>query len=173
MGFVPSSSEPPADKLENHDLLREVVRARSRSAERQRDADIPLRSSSRLHQSKDGDRSGRSAHGSVVDTRAVKSGVDSASWTSSEARLAESKRMRESSGRAKGSSATSAVGSKVDRPNPTGGACVSNLLKTNFLSSSSPCAELVNHVHQAGELGTLSSLSLEKQREATLHLLPS
>ncbi|CAL9019379.1 unnamed protein product, partial [Prunus brigantina] len=33
--------EPPTDKLENHDLLREAARARSSYVERQRDADIP------------------------------------------------------------------------------------------------------------------------------------
>ncbi|CAL9010517.1 unnamed protein product, partial [Prunus brigantina] len=40
---------PHADKLENHDLLREATCARSSSAEHQRDANIPPQSSSRLH----------------------------------------------------------------------------------------------------------------------------
>ncbi|CAL8168128.1 unnamed protein product [Prunus armeniaca] len=40
-----------------------------------------------------------------------------------------------------------------------------------FLSSPSSCAELVDQVRQAGDLGAFSSLSLEKQREATLHML--
>ena len=48
---------------------------------------------------------------------------------------------------------------------------MSDLLKTNFLSSPFACAEQVDQVRQAGDLGTFSSLSLEKQREATLHLL--
>ena len=47
--------EPPTDTLENYDMFREAARARPSSAERQRDADIPPRSSSRLHRSKDGD----------------------------------------------------------------------------------------------------------------------
>ncbi|CAL9007608.1 unnamed protein product [Prunus brigantina] len=52
--------EPPLNKLENYDLLRETALTRSSSAERQRDADIPLRSSIHLHQPKDGNRSRRS-----------------------------------------------------------------------------------------------------------------
>ncbi|CAL2238622.1 unnamed protein product [Prunus armeniaca] len=50
--------KPPAHKFENHDMLREAARTRPSSAERQGDVDIPPRSSSRLHRSKDGDRSG-------------------------------------------------------------------------------------------------------------------
>ncbi|CAL2237718.1 unnamed protein product [Prunus armeniaca] len=79
VGVVPASSA----KLGDHDLLREVVRARSSSpVERQRDADVPPRSSGRLHQSKSGGRCGRSAHLSnrhdpIVESRAVKRGVDS------------------------------------------------------------------------------------------------
>ncbi|BBG93957.1 Protein kinase family protein with leucine-rich repeat domain, partial [Prunus dulcis] len=77
-------SEPHADTLENHDMLREAARVRPSSAECQRDADIPPRSSSRLYRSKDGDRSGRSGH-------------DPALLTHLEMRLAEAKKMRESS----------------------------------------------------------------------------
>ena len=58
--------EPPADVLGNHDMLREVAHTRLSSAERQRDVDIPPRSSSRLHRSKDGDRSRRSAYNPTV-----------------------------------------------------------------------------------------------------------
>lgn len=45
-----------ADKLEGHDLLLEIIRAWSSSpVERQKGADVPLQSSGRVHQSKDGD----------------------------------------------------------------------------------------------------------------------
>ncbi|BBH05574.1 hypothetical protein Prudu_017010, partial [Prunus dulcis] len=79
--------------------------------ERQRDVDISLRSPSRLHQS--GNRSGKSVHDSIVEPRAIKRGVDSASLTPLEVRLAEAKKMRESSARAKGSSSASAVDPKL------------------------------------------------------------
>ncbi|CAL9024579.1 unnamed protein product [Prunus brigantina] len=167
-GILP---EPPADMLENHDVLRETVRAQPSSAERQRNVDIPPRSSSRLHRSKDGDRSGKSAHDSVVEPLAVKHGVDSVSLTPLEMKLAEAKKLRESSARAKGSSSATTVAPKADKSSPRGDACVSDLLKTNFLSSPSSCVELVDHIRQAGDLGTFSSLSLEKQREATFHLI--
>ncbi|CAL2270491.1 unnamed protein product [Prunus armeniaca] len=163
--------EPPADTLENHDMLRETARARPSSIERQRDVDIPPQSSSRLHRSKDGDRSGRSAYDPAIELWVVKRGVDSVSLTPLEMKLAEAKKMRESSARAKGSSSETAVGPKVDKSSPAGDACVSDLLKTNFLSNPSSCAELVDHIRQAGDLGTFSSLSLEKRREATFHLI--
>ncbi|CAL8151499.1 unnamed protein product [Prunus armeniaca] len=163
--------EPPADTLENHDMLHETARVRPSSAERQRDVDIPPRSSSRLHRSKDEDRSGRSAYDPAVEPWAVKRGVDSVSLTPLEMKLAEAKKMRESSARAKGSSSATAVGPKVDKSNSAGDACVSDLLKTNFLLNPSSCAELVDHIRQAGDLDTFSSLSLEKQREATFHLI--
>ncbi|CAL9005925.1 unnamed protein product [Prunus brigantina] len=130
--------EPPADVFENHDMLYEVAHTRPSSTERQRDVDIPPRSSSRLHRSKDGDRSGRSAHNPAVESRAVKRGVDLVSLTPLEMRLAEAKKMRESSARAKGSSSASAADPKVDKSNPAGDAIVSDLLKMNFMSS--PCA---------------------------------
>ncbi|CAL2266593.1 unnamed protein product [Prunus armeniaca] len=60
---------------------------------------------------------------------------------------------------------------KADKSSPAGDASVSVLVKMHFLSSSSACAELVDQIRQAGDLGTFSSLSLEKQREATLRLL--
>ncbi|CAL8163990.1 unnamed protein product [Prunus armeniaca] len=163
--------EPLADTLENHDVLPEAARARPRSAERQRDADIPPRNSSHLHRSKDGDRSGKSAHDPAVESWAVKCGVDSVSLNPLEMRLAKAKRMRESSARAKGSSPASAVDPKANKSSLAGDACVSDLLKTNFLSNPSSCAELVYHIRQAGDLGTFSSLSLEKQRETTFHLI--
>ncbi|XP_034227602.1 uncharacterized protein LOC117636985 [Prunus dulcis] len=154
-GVLPES---PADMPETHDMFREATRARLSSAERQRDADIPPRSSSRLHRSKDEGRNRKSAH-------------DPESLTPLEMKLAEAKKMRESSARAKGSSSTSAVGPKVNKPSSVGDACVSDLLKTNFLSNPSSCAELVDHIRQAGDLGTFSCLSLEKQREASFHLI--
>ncbi|CAL9001081.1 unnamed protein product [Prunus brigantina] len=51
------------ERWKDRGLLREVVRARSSSpVERQRDADVPLRSLGHLHQPKSGGRFGRSAH---------------------------------------------------------------------------------------------------------------
>ncbi|CAL2239112.1 unnamed protein product [Prunus armeniaca] len=142
--------KPLADELGDHDLLREV--------------------------SKSGGRCGRSTHSSnrhdpTVESRAVKCGVDSTLQIPLEVRLAEARKARESSARTKGPSATSAVDPKVDKSSPAGDAGVSSLLKTQFLSSPSSCAELVDQIRQAGDLGAFSSLSLEKQREATLHLL--
>ncbi|CAL9011792.1 unnamed protein product [Prunus brigantina] len=98
----------------------------------------------------------------LVESRAVKCGVDSASLTSLEVRMTAAKETRESSPWAKGSSATLATDPKVDKSSPTGDEIVSDLLKTNFLSSSSACFKLVDHIHQAGDLETVSSLSLEK-----------
>lgn len=43
---------------------------------------------------------------------------------------------------------------------------MSDLLKTNFLSSPSACAKLADHIHQASDIGTFSSLSSKKQKEA-------
>ncbi|CAL2227741.1 unnamed protein product [Prunus armeniaca] len=149
-------------KIGGHDLLREVVREPSSSpVERQRDADFPLQSSGHLYQSKSGGRCGRSAHSTnhhdpTVESRVVKHGVDSSPQILLEA---------------KGSSATSGVDPKVDQSSSAGDAGVSDLLKMHFLSSPSSCAELVDQIRQAGDPGTFSSLSLEKQREATLHLL--
>ncbi|XP_021829929.1 uncharacterized protein LOC110770152 [Prunus avium] len=169
--------KPLADECGDRDLLREIVRARSSSpVKRQRDADVHIRSSGRLSQSKSGGRSGRSAHppnhhDPAVESRAVKRGVDSSPPIPLEVRLAEAKKAKESSARAKGSSATSAADPQVDKSSPAGDAGVSDLLKTHFLSSPSACAGLFDQIRQAGDLGTFSSLSLEKQREATLHLL--
>ncbi|CAL8169024.1 unnamed protein product [Prunus armeniaca] len=151
--------KPLADELGDHDLLREVVCARSSSpVERQRDADVPPRSSGRLHQSKSGGRCGRSAHSSnrhdpTVESRAVKRGVDSTSQIPLEVRLAKARKARESSARTKGLSPTSAADPKVDKSSPAGDAGVSHLLKTQFLSSPSSCAELVDQIRQAGDEG--------------------
>ncbi|CAL8130888.1 unnamed protein product [Prunus armeniaca] len=65
----------------------------------------------------------------------------------------------------------STADSKVDKSSLGGDAGVSNLLKMNFLSSASIGAELVDQIRQADEISTFSSLSLEKQKEATFHLL--
>ncbi|CAL8082890.1 unnamed protein product [Prunus armeniaca] len=164
-------------KIGCHDLLHEVVREQSSSpVERQRDADLPLRSSGHLHQSKSRGRCGRYAHlinhhDPTVESRVVKRGVDSSPQIPLEVRLAEARKARESSAQAKGSSATSAIDPKVDKSSPVGDASVSNMLKMHFLSSPSSYAELVDQIRQAGDLDTFSSISLEKQREATLHLL--
>ncbi|CAL2238978.1 unnamed protein product [Prunus armeniaca] len=106
----------------------------------------------RLHQSKDGGRTGRFAHlpnhdDPTIKSRPVKRGVDSSLLTPLEVRMAAAKKERESS-------TTLAVNPKVDKSGPTGDAGVS---------------DLVDQICQAGDLGTFSSLSLEKQREATFH----
>ncbi|CAL9012861.1 unnamed protein product [Prunus brigantina] len=64
---------------------------------------------------------------------------------------------RESFAWAKGSSATSAANPKVDKSTSEKDAGGSNLLKTNFLSSPSTCAELVDQIRQVGDLGTFST----------------
>ncbi|KAI5316642.1 hypothetical protein L3X38_036349 [Prunus dulcis] len=126
--------KPHADKLGDRDLLPEVVRARSSSvAGRQKDADILLRSS-------------------AVESRAVNGEVDSALLTPLEVRMATAKKTRQSSVRAKGFFATSTVDPKVDKSSSARDAGVSDMLKTNFLSSSSTCAELVDQIHQDGDL---------------------
>lgn len=48
---------------------------------------------------------------------------------------------------------------------------MSDLLKSDFLSSSSAYTKLVDHVHQINDLGTFSSLSQDKRNDATMHLL--
>ncbi|CAL9003191.1 unnamed protein product [Prunus brigantina] len=95
---------------------------------------------------------------SNVESRAVKHGADSSMLIPLEVRLAYAMKARESFAWAKSSSAT-------------GDASMSDLLKMNFLSSPSACAKLVDQIRQASDLGTFSSLSLEKQRETRFHLL--
>ncbi|CAL9029677.1 unnamed protein product [Prunus brigantina] len=51
----------------------------------------------------------------------------------------------------------SAADPKVDKSTHAGDADVSDLLKMNFLSSPSTCAELVDQIRQAGDLGTFST----------------
>ncbi|CAL9000701.1 unnamed protein product [Prunus brigantina] len=102
--------------------------------EKQRAADIPPRSSSRLHQSKDEDRIRKAApppshHDSSVEPQAVKHGVDSPTLTLLEMRMAATKNERKSSSQAKGFSEIQTASPKVDKSNFVGGACVSNLLK--------------------------------------------
>ncbi|VVA33509.1 PREDICTED: LOC110760952 partial [Prunus dulcis] len=84
--------------------------------------------------------------------------------------MAAAKKVRESSTRANGSSKIRIAGPKINKSNSTGDACVSDMLKVNFLSSPSACVKLVDQIHQA-HLGTFSSLSLEKQNETDVHLL--
>ncbi|CAL2228388.1 unnamed protein product [Prunus armeniaca] len=91
-------------------------------------------------------------HVSTVESRAVKHGVDSSLPIPLEVRLTEAKKARESFAWAKGSSATSAVDPKVDKSTLAEDAGVSDLLKTNFLSSPSTCAELVHQIRQASDL---------------------
>ncbi|KAI5313990.1 hypothetical protein L3X38_043166 [Prunus dulcis] len=81
------------------------------------------------------------------------------------------KKVRESSTRAKGYSEMRTICLKNDKSNFAREACVFDMLKTNFLSSPSACVKLVDHIHHAGDLGTLSSLSLEKQKKEAAKLL--
>lgn len=74
------------------------------------------------------------------------------------------KKARESFSRANGSSATPSADPKVDKSSPTGDACVSDLFKINSISRSPTCVKLVDHIQQAGDLDTFSSLSLEKKK---------
>ncbi|CAL8167146.1 unnamed protein product [Prunus armeniaca] len=90
----------------------------------------------------------------------VKRGVDSASLTSLKVRMAVAKKTREPSPWAKGSPATLAVDPKVEKSSPAGDAGVSDLPKTNFLSSLSAYFKLVDHIHQAGDLETVSNAYL-------------
>ncbi|CAL9000264.1 unnamed protein product [Prunus brigantina] len=76
--------------------------------------------------------------------------------------MAATKKARESSARLKGSSEIQITNPKANKSNPTGDTGVSDLLKTNFLSSPYAYVKLVDHIHQASNLGTFSSLSLEK-----------
>lgn len=46
-----------------------------------------------------------------------------------------------------------------------------DMFETNFLSISFACAKLVDHVNQASDLGTFSSISMEKQKKVVMHLL--
>ncbi|KAI5332979.1 hypothetical protein L3X38_023108 [Prunus dulcis] len=74
--------------------------------------------------------------------------------------MATAKKARKSSTRAKGSSEMKIAGLELDKSSSAWDACVSNLLKMNFLSSPSACVKLVDHIHQAGDLGTFLSFSL-------------
>ncbi|KAI5338222.1 hypothetical protein L3X38_017493 [Prunus dulcis] len=125
-------------------MFREVVRSRTSSPyKKQRDVGIPLRSLSHLHQSRDGDRTRRCAHLPNIRDPAI-----------------ESRAVK----RRVGSSTTSTADPNVDKSSPAGDADVSDMLETNLLSSPSACFKLVY-------LETVSSLSLEKQRESIFDLL--
>ncbi|CAL8162666.1 unnamed protein product [Prunus armeniaca] len=124
--------------------------------------------------SEDGDRTRRSAHlpyhhDPAVESQVVKLGVDSASLTSLEVRMVANKRTRESSARAKGSSTTFAADLKVDKSSlaRNAGVVVEDELPVNPVY----LLQLVDYIYQASDLDTFLSLSLEKEREATFHLL--
>lgn len=73
-----------------------------------------------------------------------------------EVRMTTAKKARESSALVKGSFATPATDLKVDKSSHAGDEGMSDLLKTNFLSSRSACVKLVDHIHQVGNLDTFS-----------------
>ena len=76
--------------------------------------------------------------------------------------MAAAKKTRESSARVKGSFVTLVANPKVDKSSPTGDADMSDMLKSNFVLSPSICAELVDQIRQASDLGIFSSLFLKK-----------
>lgn len=98
------------DKLNIYNSpCKEVCSRTSLPVEKQRAADIRHRSLSRLHQSRDEDRNGRTAPLSKnrdpsAEPRAIKHGADSALLPPLEARMAAAQKVRELSARAKGSS---------------------------------------------------------------------
>ncbi|CAL8136501.1 unnamed protein product [Prunus armeniaca] len=92
----------------------------------------------------------------------VQSSVELIPCSPVQSRLAEARKARESSARAKGSSAMLVADPKMDKSSPAGDACVSDLLKTHFLSSPSSCAELVDQIRQAGDLGKKHFISFKK-----------
>ncbi|CAL2265692.1 unnamed protein product [Prunus armeniaca] len=108
-------------------------------------------------------------HDPVVESRVVKLGVDSTSLTSLEVRMAVNKKTRESSARANGSSTTFAADLKVDKSSfaQNAGVAVEDELPVNPVY----LLQLVDYIYQASDLDTFFSLSLEKEREATFHLL--
>lgn len=55
--------------------------------------------------------------------------------------------------------------------NPSENVPMFDLLKSNFLSSSSACGRLVDQLHQANDLGTFFSISLKKQRDDAISLI--
>ncbi|CAL2253725.1 unnamed protein product [Prunus armeniaca] len=111
------------DKLRNFNLpCTEVCSRTSLPTERQRDIDIHPQISSRLHWSRDEDRTGRTNlppnHcDPTVELRAVKHESDSMSLTLLEARMAVAKKARKSFARAKGFSELRIAGPKVDKSN--------------------------------------------------------
>ncbi|CAL8992505.1 unnamed protein product [Prunus brigantina] len=90
-------------------------------------------------------------------------------------RMAAVMKGKESFAQAKSSISARGDGPKVNKPSSIGDACMSDLLNTNFLSSSFACVGLVDHLCQAGDLGIFSSLSslvkLEKRNDALTGLL--
>ncbi|KAI5335980.1 hypothetical protein L3X38_026114 [Prunus dulcis] len=152
----------------------ELVHPRTNSpAERQGDASIPFQSSSRLHQSRDGDRTGRSAyppnhHDPAVESCAVKRRVGSASLTALEVTFAAAKKAKELSGQVNCSFATSAADPKVNKSSPAGDVGMSDLLKTNFLSSSSTCFKMVDHIHQTDDVHTFSRAEEQEPEEVVV-----
>lgn len=109
---------------------------------------VEKQSSSRLCRS--GDQTERTVpllnnHNSSAKPRIIKRGVDSILQ-------ATVKRARESFSRTKSPLITQTAGSGVG-DSSAGDERMSDLLKTNFLSSLSACTKLVDHVHQASDLG--------------------
>ncbi|CAL2239888.1 unnamed protein product [Prunus armeniaca] len=166
-----------AKKLKLFNLLYKDVYSRpGSSTEKQRAVDFTHRSSSHLHQSRDEDRIGKTAPLSSkcapsVELREVKHRADPTSLTHFKARMVMAKKAKELSAQAKSLTSARADGPKVDKPSYVGHVSMSDLLKMNFSSSSSICAKLVDHLHQANDVGPFSILSLEKQKDVVIALL--
>ncbi|KAL6279526.1 hypothetical protein ACE6H2_016407 [Prunus campanulata] len=118
----------PTDWLKDLNLpCKEVGSLTGLPAEKERAIDIPPRSSSRLHQSRDDDKTRRTSPppkhcDSSAKPRAVKHGADLASLNPLEVRMAATKKGRESSTRVNGSSETQTASPKVHKSNSAGDA---------------------------------------------------
>ncbi|CAL2253669.1 unnamed protein product [Prunus armeniaca] len=141
-------------------------------AEKQRDADLYSRSLSHLHQSNDEDRIEKAATSLGKSTpldelQETKGKADARLLTLLEARIEAFQTSKELSARAKGCD---------DLPKRTKSCLirdvyVSDLFKTNFLARSSTCHGLVDHLRQAGDLGTFPSLRAEEYNNEALALI--
>ncbi|CAL8150727.1 unnamed protein product [Prunus armeniaca] len=168
-----SVEKSSAAKFKTGDLPCKNVYAKLGSfAEKQRDADLYSRSLSHLHQSNDEDRIEKVATSLGKSTpldelQETKGKADARLLTLLEARIEAFQTSKELSARAKGYD---------DLPKRTKSCLirdvyVSDLFKTNFLARSSTCHGLVDHLRQAGDLGTFPSLRAEEYNNEALALI--
>ncbi|KAI5336007.1 hypothetical protein L3X38_026141 [Prunus dulcis] len=151
----------------------ELVHSRTNSpAERQGDASIPFQSSSRLHQSRDGDRTGRSTYppnhrDPIVESCVVKRRVGSASLTALEVRFAAAKKTKELSGQVKGSFATSTTDIKVNKSSPAGDKKQRELI---FHPLKKRVVFVVETIWHSSAVATSSATDLVSRKDAYFHL---